>query len=248
MCFLEDKKEEFLQIIKLDDLSKFIELINSNNSDELSSYDYGKYILSDVIQQNGKNILNYLNSLNVFDYFNKLKYLNYTIQELQIMLSKNTFYDNTFSDYDHPLFELVENINILRFYQILDLKINVNVINKYGVSLLEYVYFNKKLISSTRQYMITKLIENGAKWEFALLWNNIRLLQLLSIKAKVCKDNADLIPLILLHQKNPEILESNNLKLERLKIFLADLNAKRYLINNRRKQFPIKLFLKRKRE
>lgn len=57
------------------------------------------------------------------------------------MLSRNKFYDNTFSDYNHPLFELLENRNILRFYKILDLKINVNIINKYGVSLLEYVYF-----------------------------------------------------------------------------------------------------------
>lgn len=59
MCFLEDKKEEFLQIIKADDLYKFIELINSNNSEELTSYDYCKYILSDVIQETGENILNY---------------------------------------------------------------------------------------------------------------------------------------------------------------------------------------------
>lgn len=248
MCFLEDKKEEFLQIIKADDLSKFIELINSNNSEELTSYDYCKYILSDVIQETGENILNYLNSLNVFDYFNKLEYLHYSVSELQTMLSKNEFYDNTFSDYNHPLFELLENRNILRFYKILDLKINVNIINKYGVSLLEYVYFTNKLPKSTRQYMITKLIENGAKWEFALLWNNLRLLHLLSIKTKICKENNNLIPLVLFHRKYPEEPEGNNPKLEQLKIFLADLDAKCYLINNRRKRFPIKIVLKRKRE
>ena len=145
MCFLEDKKEEFLPIIKRDDLSKFIELINSNKSEELTSYEYGKYILSDVIQQNGEHILNYLISLNVFDYFNNLEYLNINIIELQSMLSKNQFYADTFSDIDHPLFDLLDNRNILRFYKILELNINVNVINKYGVSLLEYIYFNKKL-------------------------------------------------------------------------------------------------------
>ncbi len=248
MCFLEDKKEEFLQIIKMDDLSRFIALINSNTSEELTSYEYGKYILSDIIQENSEYILNYLISLNVFDYFNNLEYLNFNIMELQTLLSKNIFYDYTFSDIDHPLFDLLDNRNILRFYKILELNINVNVINKYGVSLLEYVYFNKKLPSSTRQYMVTKLIEHGAKWEFALLWNNIRLLQILSIKKKVCKDNAKLVPLVLQYLKNPDILETNNIKLQKLKIFLADLDAKRYLIKNRQNLFPIKLNLKRKRE
>jgi hypothetical protein len=248
MCFLEDKKEEFLPIIKRDDLSKFIELINSNKSEELTSYEYGKYILSDVIQQNGEHILNYLISLNIFDYFNNLEYLNINVMELQSMLSKNQFYADTFSDIDHPLFDLLDNRNILRFYKILELNINVNVINKYGVSLLEYVYFNKKLPSSTRQYMVAKLMEYGAKWEFALLWNNIRLLQLLSIKQKVCKDNANLIPLVLHYKKNPQLPEGNNIRLEKLKIFLADLDAKRYLIKNRQNQFPIRLNLKRKRE
>jgi hypothetical protein len=248
MCFLEYKKEEFLSIIKRDDLPRFIELINSNTSEELTTYEYGKYILSDVIQENGEQILNHLINLNVFNYFNNLEYLNINIMELQSLLSKNLFYADTFSDIDHPLFDLVHNRNILRFYKILELNINVNVINKYGVSLLEYVYFNKKLPSGTRQYMVTKLMEHGAKWEFALLWNNIRLLQILSIKQKVCKDNAKLLPLVLQYLKNPEIPDTNNIKLEKLKIFLADLDAKRYLIKNRQNLFPIKLNLKRKRE
>ena len=248
MCFLEDNREEFLQIIKLDNLPRFIELINSNASADLTSYEYGKYILSDVIQQNAESILNHLISLNVFDYFNKLEYLNFNIIELQTMLSQNKFYATTFSDINHPLFDLLLNRNILRFYQILELNINVNVINKFGISLLEYVYFNKNLPSSTKQYMITKLLDAGAKWEFALLWNNIRLLQLLSIKQKVCKDNANLLPLVLLYRKNPELPEGNNIRLEQLKVFLADLDAKCYLIKNRQNQFPIKLNLKRKRE
>lgn len=179
-----DSLDSFTNIIINDDLNTFIKLIQERK--DLTYYEFGKYLLQEAIMHEANNIIHYLISINAFDYFNNYEYLNYDFNELQnlntIVLSNfdEIFYDELFTESEHPLFNLIDNKNIKTFLNLIQFNINLNVINSNGTTLLHYIYKNENLTKNIKKQLIHNLIENGANWEYTLKWIKIKCIYLVN--------------------------------------------------------------------
>lgn len=225
--FNEEMEMEFINIINNNNLELFKNKISIYN---ISYYESAKFLLPIVIQHNKTQFLDYLINLNSFDYYNNNEYLNYDIDELKTINLQNyknyDFYDEYFAENEHPLFIVIDEENKNMFDYLLSFNINLNVINMYGISLLQYIRFNKKISKANKQYFIIELLNCGATWAYSIEWNIYR-------KFKLYNEKYHLIKKYLTYSDN--LVDKNKLakQIRDIELDIKNIYIDNYLIENK---------------